>query len=79
MSYITDKRSFWRIARFYFAIALVPLFIIEAVALTPLGDWLFGVMMGASPEATGSRSWHRESWACGFSRIRYATWRPPCA
>jgi O-antigen/teichoic acid export membrane protein len=52
MSYITDKRSFWRIARFYFAIALVPLFLIEAVALTPLGDWVFGVLMGASPEAT---------------------------
>jgi Na+-driven multidrug efflux pump len=52
MSYVTDKRSFWRIARFYFAIGLVPLFVIEAVALTPLGDWMFGVMMGASPEAT---------------------------
>jgi Na+-driven multidrug efflux pump len=52
MSYITDKRSFWRIARFYFAIALVPLFGIEAVALTPLGDWLFGVLMGASAETT---------------------------
>jgi O-antigen/teichoic acid export membrane protein len=52
MSYITDKRSFWRVARFYFAIALVPFIVIEAVALTPLGDWLFGVMMGASPEAT---------------------------
>ncbi|MES2564432.1 MAG: hypothetical protein V4637_17165, partial [Pseudomonadota bacterium] len=52
MSYITDKRSFWRIARFYFFIALVPFVVIEAVALTPLGDWLFGVMMGASPEAT---------------------------
>jgi len=52
MSYITDKRSFWRVARFYFVIALAPFFVIEAVALTPLGDWLFGVMMGASPEAT---------------------------
>ncbi len=52
MSYVTDKRSFWRIARFYFAISLVPLLVIEAVALTPLGDWLFGVMMGASPETT---------------------------
>jgi len=52
MSYVTDKRSFWRIARFYFVLALVPLFAIEAVALTPLGDWVFGVMMGASPEAT---------------------------
>src|SRR5687767_11818836 len=52
MSYLTDKRSFWRIARFYFLIGLVPLVVIEAVALTPLGDWLFGVMMGASPETT---------------------------
>ena len=52
MSYITDKRSFWRIARFYFAMALVPFFAIEAVALTPIGDWLFGGMMGASPETT---------------------------
>lgn len=52
MSYVTDKRSFWRVARFYFLIALVPFFIIEAVALTPLGDWLFGVLMGASAETT---------------------------
>jgi Na+-driven multidrug efflux pump len=52
MAYVTDRRSFWRIARFYFAIALVPFLAIEAVALTPLGDWLFGMMMGASPEAT---------------------------
>jgi Na+-driven multidrug efflux pump len=52
MSYVTDKRSFWRIARFYFLISLAPLIVIEAVALTPLGDWLFGVLMGASPETT---------------------------
>src|SRR4030095_1333740 len=52
MSYVTDKRSFWRIARFYFAISLVPLFVIEAIAFTPIGDWLFGVMMGASEETT---------------------------
>ncbi|HZM47811.1 MAG TPA: hypothetical protein VFC14_23560 [Burkholderiales bacterium] len=52
MSYVTDKRSLWRIARFYFAISLVPFVVIEAFALTPLGDWLFGVLMGASPETT---------------------------
>jgi O-antigen/teichoic acid export membrane protein len=52
MSYITDKRSFWRVARFYFAIALVPFVVIEAVALTPLGDWVFGVLIGASAETT---------------------------
>jgi progressive ankylosis protein len=52
MSYISDRVSFWRIARFYFLIALVPFFFVEIVALTSLGDWLFGRMMGASPEVT---------------------------
>lgn len=48
MSFVTDKRSFWRVARFYLGISFVPFLIIESVALTPLGDWLFGTMMGAS-------------------------------
>jgi len=52
MAYVTDKRSFWRIARFYFFLALVPFVAIEAIALTPLGDWLFGVLIGASSETT---------------------------
>jgi len=52
MSYVTDKRSFWRVARFYFGVALVPFLLIEVVALTPLGDWLFGTLMGASAEVT---------------------------
>lgn len=52
MSFITDKRSFWRIARFYLAVSVVPFLIVESIALTSLGDWLFGVMMGASAEVT---------------------------
>lgn len=52
MSFITDKRSLWRIARFYFFICLVPFVLIETVALTSIGDWVFGKMMGASPEVT---------------------------
>ena len=52
MAYTTDRHSFWRIARFYFFISLIPFVLIEAVALTPIGDWLFGQMMGASPEVT---------------------------
>ena len=52
MSYIVDKRSFWRIARFYFYVSLAPFILIEVVALTPLGDWVFGRMMGASPAVT---------------------------
>ncbi len=52
MSFISDKRSFWRIARFYLWVSLVPFVLIETFALTSLGDWLFGTLMGASPEVT---------------------------
>jgi len=52
MSFVTDKHSFWRIARFYFLLALVPFAMIETVALTSVGNWLFGTLMGASPEVT---------------------------
>ena len=52
ISYITDKRSFWRIARFYFFICIVPFVLIETVALTSIGDWVFSQLMGASPEVT---------------------------
>jgi len=52
MSFITDKRSVWRIARFYFFISLVPFVLIETVALTPIGDWVFGGLIGASAEVT---------------------------
>lgn len=52
MSYVSDQRSFWRIARFYFFVSLVPFVLIEGVALTPLGDWLFGQMIGAGAEVT---------------------------
>ena len=52
MSFVTDQRSVWRVARFYFLVSLVPFVIIETVSLTSLGDWLFGTFMGASPEVT---------------------------
>ena len=52
LSYVSDQRSVWRIARFYFLVSLAPFLLIEVVALTPLGDWLFGTMMGASAEVT---------------------------
>ena len=52
ISYITDKRSLWRLVRFYFFISLAPLFVIEMVAWTPIGDWLFSELIGASAEVT---------------------------
>ena len=52
MSFITDKRSFWAVSRFYFVVGLIPFVFIEIIALTPLGDWLFGRLMGTSAETT---------------------------
>lgn len=52
MSFITDKAAFWRVARFFGVSSLVPFVLIELIALTPIGDWLFGEMMGASEETT---------------------------
>lgn len=50
ISFITDRASFWQIFRF-FSIASFFLFIaIETVALTPVGNILFGTWMGASAE-----------------------------
>lgn len=52
IAFISDKRSFWRVSRFYFVLGLVPFAFIEMFALTPLGDWLFGTLIGASAEVT---------------------------
>lgn len=50
ISYITDRRSVWSLARFYGIITIFPIAIIESVALSPLGNILFGDWIGASPE-----------------------------
>jgi Na+-driven multidrug efflux pump len=52
VSFITDKRSVRHIAAFYFKISMVFFVFIEAFALTPLGPWLFGEVMGASAEVS---------------------------
>jgi Na+-driven multidrug efflux pump len=52
MSYISDKPSFWRVARFFFFVSLAPFALVESIALTSLGDWMFGTMMGAGAEVT---------------------------
>ncbi|MBC8395029.1 MAG: hypothetical protein H8E17_20970, partial [Deltaproteobacteria bacterium] len=50
ISYVTDRRSVWNLARFYGIVAFFPIAIIESVALSPLGNILFGDWIGASPE-----------------------------
>jgi len=50
ISFITDRRSFWRLTRFYFFVSMVPFIFIQIVAWTPIGTWVFGELIGASDE-----------------------------
>lgn len=50
ISFITDRAAFWQLFRFSAAVCICLFIIIESVALTPLGDFLFGQWMRASEE-----------------------------
>ncbi len=52
ISFISDRRSIWRLFVFHVQAVIVPTAIMFAVAWTAAGDWLYGDMMGAGPEAT---------------------------
>ena len=53
ISFITDRRSFWKVFRFSAGVAILLFAVMEIVALTSLGDLVFGEWMGASPEVVG--------------------------
>ena len=48
ISFISDRSSFWRLVKFYTVIVLFPFTLLQAVALTRLGDIVFGEWVGAS-------------------------------
>lgn len=48
ISFISDRNSFWRLVKFYVVIGLFPFALLQAVALTRLGDIVFGEWIGAS-------------------------------
>jgi len=50
IAFISDRASFWRFVRFYFLIAIFPFALIETIALTRLGDIIFGEWIGASAQ-----------------------------
>ena len=50
ISFITDRVSFWRMFRFFGTVSVILFVAIESVALTPMGDIVFGKWMGASAE-----------------------------
>jgi len=48
ISFVSDRTSYWRFVRFYCLVAFFPFVAIETVALTRLGDIIFGEWIGAS-------------------------------
>ncbi|MFC1814526.1 hypothetical protein ACFL0M_01015 [Thermodesulfobacteriota bacterium] len=50
ISFITDRVSFWRMFRFFGTVSVILFVAIESVALTTMGDVMFGKWMGASAE-----------------------------
>jgi len=48
ISFISDRNSFWRLVRFYAVISFIPFAVLQTVALTRLGDIVFGDWIGAS-------------------------------
>ena len=49
ISFISDRSSFWKVFRFALMVCIVTVTVIETVALTPIGNLVFGKWMGASP------------------------------
>ena len=50
ISFIADRRSFWRLVRFYIVAVFFPFAFLQVVALTHLGDIVFGEWIGAGAE-----------------------------
>lgn len=51
IAYLRDRLSAWRLVRFLLLILSAPLTLALIAALTPLGDWLYGTVFGASARA----------------------------
>jgi progressive ankylosis protein len=49
LSFVSGRRALWRVWRFGMVIAVANSAAIAAVALTPLGDWVYGSLLGAGP------------------------------
>jgi len=50
ISFITDRVSFWRLFRFFGTLSIFLFLAVQSVAQTPMGDIMFGKLMGASKE-----------------------------
>jgi len=64
ISFISDLSSFWRLVKFYVVIAFFAFVLVQAVALTHLGDIVFGEWVGASAKVVSEAK--TASWILAF-------------
>lgn len=50
IAFATDKRSFWRVSQFVSLLLAPPTMVLVLIGLTPIGDWVYGTLMGGSAE-----------------------------
>jgi len=55
--FITDRTSFRRLLRFCLILVLIPFIVVEFIALSPVGQTVFGDWMGASPGVVSQARW----------------------
>jgi Na+-driven multidrug efflux pump len=55
--FITDRTSFRRLLRYCLILVLLPFSAVELIALTPIGEIVFGDWMGASPGVVSQARW----------------------
>jgi len=55
--FITDRTSFRRLLRFCLILVLLPFLVVEFIALSPVGEIVFGDWMGASPGVVSQARW----------------------
>jgi Na+-driven multidrug efflux pump len=51
IAFVSDKRSFWRVINYVMLLLAAPMVALVLIGLTPIGDWIYGTLMGASAEA----------------------------
>ncbi|MBI3993750.1 MAG: hypothetical protein HY342_10785, partial [Candidatus Lambdaproteobacteria bacterium] len=52
LSFLRDRRSVWALVRFNGLLMLAPLLAMQLVGWTPLGDWVFGGLVGTDAAIT---------------------------
>ena len=51
ISYLQNRRTLFHLLRFFCLLLAIPWLFVQCVAWAPIGDWVYGGIFGASPQA----------------------------